>query len=639
MRLNPWNRVSQRWLSALAAIGSVVTATHAQADDEAPPPPPVVVSEPAPAPPADPPPPPEAAPEAPKPLPAAPPSPPPPAAPIGAKGAVAAQPAPPKTDPPSAVAPKPLTGKVYDPFGVDRAKPAAAMEPKKKSRRFIEGELANVGAIGLVPWENRFGILGGIERIGDIFYATATPNINYSTELSERTLSLSFGIPVRLQLVDTRPVQTDPDTGKKAGGWTQVAQLRQQDWDEPADFAQIIRGIQYGSKEDRVYLDVNAFKASSIGHGTLVKRYNPNLNLNSRQVSAEFDGFFDYGGVELYVNNVVRPNLLAGLAFIKPLSLIDRDNYALRSFSIGASVAADLDAPLRNKLDFDDTDNDGRRHGEYLVNQKTFQPHYVSTKVAAFGLDTEVKLVDTPTTDWKTYVDYSFLASGLPVNSQDPRWDSAPTAPGIKGVMSSGMAWGNLLRLNLGDDTVHAVRVRTELRRYDANFVPSYFDTMYEIQRVQYRIGAGRVDPTGTKLQAVLGRAPLANEAKVFGLYFETSWKVGDLFAMAFALETNDSAMPDNSLFVHLELPHLYGFQFLATLHRRAADSLGKLFDTTPTTRDILIVKARYAVFDWFHVNVEALTPYGIGPDSFFANTVDVNVNAELGFGYGNGRK
>ena len=532
-----------------------------------------------------------------------------------------------------------MVGTVYDPFSADRAKPAAAMAPKKKSRRFIEGELANVGAIGLVPWENRFGILGGIERIGDIFYATATPNINYSREIADRTLSLSFGIPVRLQLVDTRPTQTDPDTGEKTGGWSNVLQLRKQDWDEPSDFAQIIRGIQYGSKEDRVYLDVNAFKASSIGHGALVKRYNPNLNLNSRQVSAEFDGFMDYGGVELYVNNVARPNLLAGLVFLKPLSLINRDNYAMRSFSIGASVAADLDAPLRNKLDFNDTDNDGRRHGEYLVNQKTFQPQYVSTKVVSFGLDTEIKLVDTGTTDWKTYVDYSYLASGLPVDSADPRWDSDPSKPGIKGVMSSGMAWGNLLRLNLGEDPVHALRLRAEVRRYDPNYVPSYFDTMYEIQRVQYRIGAGRVDPTGTKLQSVLGRAPLPGDAKVFGLYFETSWKVSDIFAMAFALETNDSAMPDNSLFVHLEVPHFHGFQFLATLHRRAADSLSKLFDSTPTTRDIFIVKARYGIFDWFHVNVEALTPYGIGPDSFFANTVDVNVNAELGFGYGKGGK
>ncbi len=523
--------------------------------------------------------------------------------------------------------------KALDPFSKDRGtEPAGAGKvakaaAKPKIRRFIEGELANVGAIGLVPWQNRFGLTFGIERIGDIYYAAATPNINYSTEIADRELSLNFGIPTRVQLIDTRKVVR----------WDNLGQFRKEDWDEATDFAQIIRGIQYGGKEDRIYLDVNAFKASSLGHGTIMKRYNPNLNLNLRQVSAEFDGFMDYGGGELFVNNVTRPNILGGLVFIKPLSIIDRDNYVMRSFSIGATVAADLDAPLRNRLDFDDVDNDGRR-SEYLVDQKSFKPSYVSTKVVAFGLDTEIKLVDTKTTDWKTYLDYSFLASGLPTNKNDPRWDTDASRTGVKGVMSSGLAWGHLLRLNFGDDPVHALRLRTEVRRYDQNYLPSYFDTMYEIQRVQYRIGDRILDPNGTKIQQILGRDPKANGgAKVYGLYCEASWKIAEYFAMAVATEFND-LMPDNNFFVHLELPQVKNIQFLATFHRRSSKSPGDLFSLQSTTRDIFILKGRYRVFDFFHINVEALTPYGIGPDSFFANTIDMNINAELGFGYGSGK-
>lgn len=596
--------------SALAVCAACAVAVPAAgwADDPPPPPPPVAVPEP------PPPPPPVAAP-APTPAPTTP--------------APAAEPKPAPAAPVAAPS-RSKAPQQADPFSNDRTAdhgktPVQAKAAKPKSRRFIEGELANVGAIGLIPWENRWGIVGGMERIGEIYYATATPGINYSTELAERTFSLSVGAPIRLEAYDARP-------GK---GWNNIGKIRAEDWDQPADYAQLIRGLQYGSKEDRIYLDVNAFKASSIGHGTIVKRYNPHLNLNLRQVSAEFDGFMDYGGVELYANNITRPNVVAGMAFIKPLSLVDRDSYVMRSFSIGATVAADLDAPLRNKLDFDDVDNDGRRSGEFLIDQKTFQPVFTSTKVVAFGLDSEIKLVDTKTTDWKTYVDYSFLAGGIAVDPKDPRWDTDPTKPGIKGVMSSGMAWGNLLRLNLGDDPVHALRLRAEVRRYDANYVPSYFDVMYEVQRVQYRLGSRSIDPNGTKLQSILSRQPLPGDAKVFGGYFEASWKVAEYFALAFAIETNNANQPDNNMFIHLEIPHIAGFQFLATLHRRAADSIGKLFSTTPTTRDILIVKGRYKVFDFFHVGVEALTPYGIGPDSFFANTVDVNLTAELGWGYG----
>lgn len=613
-----------RTAAAWVCLATVSAAGPAWADDDTPPPPPPVVVEPAPPPPpvVPTPPPPPPKPDDPKPHAEPPKANTGPTAPAPVKQVPPAAPANPVHPPPRPPPPLPPRAKTPDPFAVD-AKPDKAAKPK--SRRFIEGELANVGAIGLIPWENRFGIVAGLERIGDVYYLALTPGINYSTDLADRPFSMSFGAPVRLLVNDTRP----------SGGWATGLKIRSQDWDQVSDYAQLIRGIQYGGKEDRIYLDVNAFKSSSIGHGAIVRRYNPNLNLNTRQVSAEFDGFGDYGGVELYANNITGPNVVAAMGFVKPLSLIDRDNYVMRSFSLGATIAADLDAPLRNRLDFADTDNDGRRSGEYLVDQKTFQPSYLSTKVVAMGADAEIKLVDTRTTDWKTYVDYSVLAGGIPTDPKDPRWDSDPSKAGIKGVMSSGMAWGNLLRLNLGDDPVHALRVRAEVRRYDPNYVPSYFDVMYEIQRVQYRLGATRPDPNGTKLQAVLGRDKLPGDAKVFGGYFEASWRVADYFALAFAIETNNEHMPDNSMFIHLEVPHFKDFQFLATLHRRAADSIGKLFSTTATTRDILIIKGRYRVFDYFHINVEALTPYGIGPDSFFANTLDFNVNAELGWSYG----
>lgn len=541
--------------------------------------------------------------------------------------AAVAMPTPAAPQPAAAAAAPAETAAPADTPAVATATDAPAQPAKKKSERFIEGELANVGAIGLIPWENRVGAVFGIERIGDVYYGAITPNINYSTELDDRPLTMSFGVPVRLELNDTRPsTKSDPH------GWSHIGRIRPQDWDEVSDFAQFIRGIQYGGKEEHVYLDINAFKASSIGHGTILKRYNPNLNLNTRQVSAQLDAFGDYGGVETYINNVTGPNVLAGLAFVKPLSFIDATNYAMRSFSIGATVAADIDAPLRNRLDGSDVDKDGRRSNEFLINQKTFQPRYLSTQVVAYGGDAEVKLVDTREVDWKTYVDYSMLATGLPTDTAHNLWSNVPT----RGVQSGGLTWGNLLRLNLGEHATHALRVRAEVRRYDRNYLPSYFDVMYEIQRVQYAIGSRTANPNGTKLQQILGRNP--DGGKVFGLYLEASWKIEEIFAVAVAVETNDT-MPDNNFFIHLEVPRYKDFQFLATLHRRSVDTAGGLFAFKATNRDILIVKGRYRLMDNIHINAEALTPYGIGPDSFFANTLDFNVNAEIGFGYGSSKR
>ncbi len=548
-------------------------------------------------------------------------------------------PPPPKPFSPPVTKPRPVD-RGPDPFGDDRdttvKNPAGAKAAvAKKPRRFIEGELANVGAIGLVPWENQIGIVAGIERIGTTYFAAFTPQINYNTEVAEQPLDMSFGVPVRLQLLDPRP----PTSGDSRG-WSHFGRIRKQDWDEVSDFAQIIRNITFGGKEGHFYFDVNAFKSSSLGHGTLLKRYNPNLNLNSRQVSAELDAFGDYGGGELYVNNITGPSLIGGLVFAKPLSLVDRDSYVMRSFSIGATAAADIDAPLRNRLDYDDLDDQGSRTSQLAIDQKNFRPLFKATKVVAYGFDAEVKLVDTKTTDWKTYLDYSMLASGLPTD--DPKALNEGDIP-TKYVHSGGLTWGNLVRLNLGDDPVHALRLRAEVRRYDPNYLPSYFDVMYEIQRLQYRLtrptgngpAAQQQLVNGTKLQQVLGRDPTG--AKVLGLYFEASWKIAELFALAVGMETNDST-PDNNLFLHVELPRYKNFQALATLHRRSATHAGDLFDFKPTNRDILIVKGRYRVVDSFHVNMELITPYGNGSSSFFQNTLDFNVNAEFGFGYGSKR-
>ncbi|MSP90669.1 MAG: hypothetical protein EXR79_02505 [Myxococcales bacterium] len=482
-----------------------------------------------------------------------------------------------------------------------------------------------------MPWENRFGIVGGIERIGDVYYLGFTPQINYSREVLELPFSMSFGAPVRLEVHDTRPYNGKTGAESAGGGFKHIARFRSADWDEPADFAQLIRGVQWGGKEGHFYLDVNAFKASSIGHGALLKRYNPNLNLNRRRVSAQFDAFGDYFGGETFVNDITGPNVVGALGFVKPLSLINRDNYLMRSFSLGLAFAADLAAPLRNLIDYNDLDNDGRREGEFAIDQKTFQPKTTDTQVFAFGADAEIKLIDTQTTDWKTYLDYSMLASGLPVDRDAKVWDDGKMGA-TKGVQSAGLTWGNLLRLNVGDTTRQALRLRGELRRYDHNYLPGYFDVLYEVQRVQYKLGAGgRPNPTGTKLMEVLSRK---GTGQVFGAYFEASWLVQDLLALAFAVEVNNET-PDNNFFLHFELPHLRSFQFLATLHRRSAPSAGNLFAFDFTSRDILIVKGRYRVSDILHINVEALTPFGIGPDSYFNNTIDFNINAELGFSYG----
>jgi hypothetical protein len=509
--------------------------------------------------------------------------------------------------------------------GANTDNPSASLSNSSKSEQpvsptFIEGELVSVGQIGLLPWDNRFGAQIGIERLGEIYYGALNVGINHRFNVKGEPLRLTVGVPLRFELLDARPNQRFDHLGR----------FRQQDWDEASDFAKVIQRLQYGSKEQRFFLDINRFSAHNLGHGLIMKRYDANLNLNTSRVGVQLDAFSDYIGFESMLNDITNPNLVGALVFIKPLSLVDRSSYLLRSFSLGVSVVTDLRAPVRNALDRDDFDNDGRRETELQVDQKTFQPDSLTSFVTGYGIDVELKLVDKREFDYKTYVDISSLRAGLPTG--DPI-SIEEDIVGSREVISSGWAWGHLIRSNLGIDPIHALRIRLEYRNFDPNYLPSYFDSLYEIQRFQYSPG-GAVDDlaNATKLQRVFGRDP--EGSRVHGGYFETSWRVGDGFAFAFGLEVNNQT-PDNHGFIHLELPKVGKFQLSTTYHRRNAQNRKELFQAEFGDNDIWILQTRFRTFSWLYNNLSVMTPFGFGPDSVFRSAIQVNLSLEVGFSYG----
>ena len=95
-----------------------------------------------------------------------------------------------------------------------------------------------------------------------------------------------------------------------------------------------------------------------------MKRYDANLNLNTSRVGLQLDAFSDYIGMESTLNDIANPNVIGALVFVKPLSFVNRRNFMLRSFSIGFTSVMDTGAPLRNDLDREDIDQDGRRETE-----------------------------------------------------------------------------------------------------------------------------------------------------------------------------------------------------------------------------------------------------------------------------------
>ena len=105
------------------------------------------------------------------------------------------------------------------------------------------------------------------------------------------------------------------------------------------------------------------------------------------------------------------------------------------------------------------------------------------------------------------------------------------------------------------------------------------------------------------------------------------------LLALALGLEVN-SRTPDDSLFLHVEVPHLGDWQFLTTYHHRQQASLADALTPTLGDTDFLVVTTRYAVWNWLHLRVDAATPFGIGPDSLFRSKLQTNLGVDLGWSY-----
>ena len=443
-------------------------------------------------------------------------------------------------------------------------------------RQFIKGELTNLGSDKLVVKDSRFGLGLGYAHLDNASYLALTPEVDFHFG---KDWALGLGVPLNFRAY----ADGFWDTGK--------IRLRTQDYNNPSDYARILRFLTYGRKEDQVYLNVTQLFAATIGHGDIVRRYFGNVDTNITRVGAEFDAYGKYGGVESYLGDVVQPqHFLAGLVFLKPLGFIDGPlRETLGWTSIGLSSAVDFQAPyeldrfppvsgrpLVGDSDVCPTQPQAAycQSGEPIANQ--------TRRAQVVGVDVETKIVKTEGADIKPYIDYSRLLSiDNPIQ-------------GERGQGGGGFTLGMLGRFNAGEVKVHAFRVVVEGRYFDGNYLPGYFDTFYEVQKFQYITGAAN-SAYEPKLRTILNRDPAHKRA---GFYVEAAYQYNN--GLAFMAAYEDSfhvAGPDSicgelcnknpeasivgarNLTLHVEYPAYSWLQFFGSFYRRSFDS-GAFIDT-----------------------------------------------------------
>ncbi len=214
---------------------------------------------------------------------------------------------------------------------------------------------------------------------------------------------------------------------------TQNGAIRHEDWNESYDWARLIRYVRYGHKRDKFYTKIGTLDFARLGHGFIMNYYTNEASYDQRKIGLALDMDFGVAGFETVTNNLGRFEIFGIRGFARPLQKAI-DVPIIKNLTFGATFVTDIDP-------------DGSRGTDDGLN--------------TFGLDIELPLINIPMLNTYTYFDWAKLDTF-----------GAGTAIGIAADV----------RLIAG---VAELSAKLERRFLGKEFVPSYFDAFYEIQRYQ----------------------------------------------------------------------------------------------------------------------------------------------------------
>jgi hypothetical protein len=147
-------------------------------------------------------------------------------------------------------------------------------------------------------------------------------------------LDLVLSGPFRLRVIDR-----DPGDG---------AVLREQDWDEPSDFARVVprARFEYPWPEGALRIEAGEQDGVGIGHGSVFDHFRNSTDMDRYQGGLLLDVGHRGTGLEFVIENVIDPEILGGRLRLAPIAWFT-ETPAARRLEIGFTAAADL-AVVRN---------------------------------------------------------------------------------------------------------------------------------------------------------------------------------------------------------------------------------------------------------------------------------------------------
>jgi len=222
--------------------------------------------------------------------------------------------------------------------------------------------------------------------------------------------------------------------------------IRHEDFNEAYDYLRLIRYVRYGMKHDPLYIRLGAMDYSRIGHGYLVYLYRNSASYDLRKVGLELDADFEQFGFESIYSDIGGAGVLGVRGYMRPLQYTRAASIPIiGGLETGLTFAADFHADANKTW--------GDASG-------TVQNANDGGSLSAIGFDLGVPLLSISSLRSTLYADYAKIAN-----------------------YGSGAAVGiDLSFTGLGPIALSA---KYERRFAGDQFLPSYFDALYERERYQ----------------------------------------------------------------------------------------------------------------------------------------------------------
>jgi len=296
---------------------------------------------------------------------------------------------------------------------------------------------------------------------GDLYYS-----LGFRPEIS----FLNFGVGLDLRL----------DINKDG--------IRKENFNEFSDYLSIIRYARYGLKNDPLYVKLGALDYHTIGHGSIMYQYNNSPSYDVRKTGLILDIDFGSVGFESIYSKFGEAGVVGLRGYVRPLQFTSLASIPIISkLEFGFTYAGDFDQ------------YSGVVNGTFNPALNKFDITEDESPVSIIGADVGLPVLDMEILDVDIYYDFAKILN-----------------------FGNGSAAGIILNLN----TLGLVTAQAKLeRRFNGdNYIPSYFNSLYEIEKF--------------KIDTSLGAVPFMSKARILkyaenmsdGYYGELGVNVMGLF-------------------------------------------------------------------------------------------------------------